>query len=302
MKILFQILTLVFLCFSQVLTSYGQTSSDETKEATKNPNSEYHRVLSYKQMWLEILTCKDSIYGLKDVLIEEGENDQRDVQEFFKKYKTVHPYVKLQSVTFIGKFNSSFKKRLPITISVSGLKFEHSFTLFNCEGIQFVKFKNTTFDGNVNLTLLTDVWSMEFDSCLFRSPPSLSLPQDEDRWAVIRISNSSIILNSLEKKESSFYIGFDQDGRVRPTRMDFMFSDTIFYPKYASIWLHKNSHFSFNGSSITSDTSANWFELKGEMSSLNITNSDFGVDLDLSNCEVHDKFNIRNHYCPIKQF
>lgn len=268
-------------------------NQNATAQTSKN-DSTYSRVLTYYELWEEIFECNDSVYDLDNALvIQEIVNDSK-VLELFNRNKLVRPRVRLSSVKFKAQFppiSNSLAEIINlgnVRIYLSQIEFQRGFTLWFCDGIQFFEARRVKFNGGLSLINPTGIWDINISDCVIKDQFEINVSANEkDNLALqnrfIKLENSRIELaNSNRPIRGIAY--FDVDNETNKV-------ETLRNP---SIRVDSPTDLYISKCVFDSDSSINWFELKGEFKSLSIDSTDFKMDLEANQCSFEDKIAITN--------
>lgn len=231
------------------------------------PESEYDRVLTYTQMWEEIINCEDTLYELKSVLIIYEDKCWIEVDSILEDISIIRPELNFYDVEFRGEYVLEFgvsRRRSP-KLHFTNLTFERDVDL-QLKNLRYVVSKNCIFKNGISISCNEAITGIHFDACeinagLFTRITGKNKNNQHSSEHTIRLSHSKI---NITQSNSPWFVT----------------------NKNTNLWI-LNCQFSCDSTDIRWNTSSN-------MNSLHIDSSQFNMDFQLNNITISDQLEIQN--------
>ena len=268
----------------------------QAQPSPQKPEKDFDRVITYTQLWQEIIACEDTIYDLYNVLIQCHREYGKEVKELLKKNNVIKPYISISYSEFRGVIRDKrdiarrkiFGEILPVRMTLNNITFERMVSFYEIKNLKWVGVGNCIFKNGVEFSSGdNEIRHISIYNCKIEGGFMFDVSDSESDFSGrITLSNTSVHL----KYSQSMPWYADQKG------------DGWRIPKISSKEPVESSFLSSNSSELhlyhstfTTDTSLNWISIgMSGLKSLTIDSCTFETDLVLNNNLISEIIDIRD--------
>lgn len=177
----------------------------QEQPSPQKPEKDFDRVITYTQLWQEIIACEDSIYRLDNVLVKFHRIYAEEVEELCRKKRVIKPYILFDDAEFRNVFidwASESKEDInlneyyeDIVIYLKNITFERMVKFNGLKGVKIVFFKNCILKDGLAIHGNKEIYQISIENCKIDRTFIINVAQSELSYgSLIIVKNSSIHL------------------------------------------------------------------------------------------------------------